>query len=252
VNNEERHCDKVVLLTGGGSGIGFETAKKLVHEGARVIITGRNVEKLQSAVAKIGGGRIKYYEWDLSCISGISSHLDHVDSLFDRKINVLVNNAGVNNSSRIPHVSEKDWDEVYQTNSKAVFFLSQELCRRWVAKSDQSIRKIINISSQGAFVGATYPYRMSKWDVAGLTQGLGLQYAPAGIIVNGVAPGIVATEMQPGFVSRKDNNFYTSLVPLGRCAIPEEISELVSFMVSDAANFIVGQTIVMDGGYSIK
>ncbi|SIR02694.1 2-deoxy-D-gluconate 3-dehydrogenase [Alkalispirochaeta americana] len=252
VNCENRHSDKVVLVTGGGGGIGFAAAQKLVNEGAKVIITGRNSDKLRSAVEKIGGDRIANYQWDVTDIGNMSSHLDHIDSIFDRKVNVVINNAGVNNTSRIPDVSEKDWDEVYATNSKAVFFLCQEMCRRWLVDGDSTTKKIINISSQGAFVGATFPYRMSKWDVAGLTQGLALQYASSQIVVNGVAPGIAATDMQPGFSARDDNNLFTPLVPLQRCAIPEEIGELISFMVSDSANFIVGQTIVMDGGYSIK
>jgi NAD(P)-dependent dehydrogenase (short-subunit alcohol dehydrogenase family) len=252
VDYSERLAGKVVLVTGGGSGIGFASAEKMVREGARVIITGRNEEKLVAAVAQIGGERIKYHRWDLSNLNGLTDHLDICDALFDEPVNVLINNAGINNAGRIPNVTEEEWDAVYATNSKAVFFLCQEMCRRWTAGKSKGNKKIVNISSQAAFVGAAYPYRMSKWDVAGFTQGIALQYASSGIIVNGVAPGIIRTPMQPGFEMRADDNLYTPLVHLGRCAKPEEIAELVAFIVSDSANFIVGQTILADGGYSLK
>lgn len=94
---------------------------------------------------------------------------------------------------------------------------------------------------------------MTKWDVAGLTQGLGIKLAPYGIIVNGIAPGIINTDMQSGLLSqRKNDNIYCNLTPLKRFALPTEIAELAIFLLSDSGSFIVGQTIVSDGGFSIK
>jgi len=92
---------------------------------------------------------------------------------------------------------------------------------------------------------------MTKWDIAGLTQGLGIKLAPYGIIVNGIAPGITATNMLPGYLNRKEN-VYCSQNPIKRFSFPEEIAELAIFLISDAGNFIVGQTIICDGGYSLK
>ena len=112
-------------------------------------------------------------------------------------------------------------------------------------------RHLINISSQGGFVGATYPYRMSKWDIRGLTAGLGLQMAPYGVLVNGIAPGVVKTSMQ-SFALEQGNNTYCKQNPLERVALPEEIAEFIVFMLGDACNFMVGQTVVLDGGYSLK
>lgn len=113
-----------------------------------------------------------------------------------------------------------------------------------------SIKKIILISSQGGFVGATYPYRLSKWDIVGLTEGLGKQVCKQGILVNGIAPGVVKTEMQQ-FSLNQGENTYCGQNPIGRVALPEEIAELAAFMISDACNFMVGQTIRVDGGYSL-
>ena len=111
--------------------------------------------------------------------------------------------------------------------------------------------KILNVSSQGGFVGATYPYRLAKWDIRGLTEGLGKSLIKKGIIVNGIAPGVVKTAMQ-SFSIEQGDNLYTNQNPLGRVILPEEIAELALFLISDASNAIVGQTIVCDGGYTLK
>ena len=100
-------------------------------------------------------------------------------------------------------------------------------------------------------MGATFPYRMTKWDIAGLTQGLGLKLAPQGIIVNGIAPGLTATPAMPALLDQREN-VYCSQNPVQRISLPAEIAELAVFLMSDAANFIVGQTIVCDGGYSLR
>mgnify|MGYP000986532820 CR=1 FL=1 len=243
---------KNILITGGSTGIGFHIAKKCISEGANVVITGRNESKLVRAKEIINSERLKIVIWDISNIEIIVEQLSNVERLLNGKIDILVNNAGIVNGSQFLNVTEKIWDDIYSINSKGLYFLTQSICNKWLSeKSNNRCKKIINISSQGGFVGATYPYRMTKWDIAGLTQGLGIKLAPHGIIVNGIAPGIIATGMQPGYLNQKDNIF-CPLNPIERFALPEEIAELALFLMSDASNFIIGQTIVCDGGYSIK
>lgn len=241
---------KRILITGGSSGIGLALAKKCVQLGGSVMITGRKQSKLDKAIAQIGSRNLFSVTWDVSDTSLAESMLNHCRSVLGGEIDVLVNNAGVIDTTSFLEVSEEQWDRVYATNSRGLFFLTQTVCRQW-KESGCKQRKVINISSQGGYVGATYPYRMSKWDVAGLTQGLGLKLAGSGIIVNGIAPGIVATAMQPSLEKRK-NNIFCPHNPLKRSALPEEIAELGVFLISDTSNFIVGQTIVCDGGFSIK
>ena len=118
-------------------------------------------------------------------------------------------------------------------------------------KAYPGYKKIINISSQGGFVGATYPYRMVKWDVRGLTEGLGKSLIKDNIIVNAIAPGVVKTSMQE-FSLNQGDNLFTTQNPIQRVCLPEEIAELALFLASDASNFIIGQTIVCDGGYTLK
>lgn len=242
---------KRVLVTGGGAGIGFSIAQKCIEQGAEVVITGRNVAKLREAASKIGHPNLKIQVWDVSNIADIDKRLDETLSLLGGRVDVLVNNAGIVDGVDFPDVPEEIWDRVYAINSKGVFFLTQALCKVWMLDGNAMTKKVINISSQGGFVGATYPYRMTKWDIAGLTQGLGYKLAPHGIIVNGIAPGIVATSMQPDILTQKENAFLP-LNPLLRYALPEEIAELALFLMADLSNFIVGQTIVCDGGFSLK
>ncbi len=242
---------KRILITGGGSGIGYSIAKKCASQGAKVLITGRNSRKLSEAIAKINSPLVHFITWDIDKISAIEEKLTESALILGGEIDILVNNAGILNTDSFLGIKEEAWDAVYKTNSKGLFFLSQAICKKWLEQENRPLKKIINISSQGGFVGATYPYRMTKWDIAGLTQGLGIKLADQGIIVNGIAPGIVATKMQPQAVMQKDNLFCPHN-PLQRFALPEEIAELGIFLMSDAANFIVGQTIICDGGYSIK
>jgi len=240
-----------VLITGGSSGIGLCIAKKCIQQGASVIITGRNEVKLKQAINEVNNPLLKSMAWDVSNVSQSFENILKTKKLLGGDIDILVNNAGVLSAEDFPNVTEEVWDKIYATNSKGVFFLTQSLCSQWMKEDKNKLKKVINISSQGGFVGATYPYRMTKWDVAGLTQGLGIRLAPYGIIVNGIAPGITATSMLPECLNQK-RNIYCSQNPLKRFAFPEEIAELALFLMSNAGNFIVGQSIVCDGGYSLK
>ncbi len=251
INHGQILQGKRVLVTGGSAGIGLAIAKKFVAEGATVVITGRDDGKLFTAFDDISNSRLKTLNWDAGDVSVIEKKLDECRELLNGDIDILINNAGIVNGIQFPDVPEAIWDSIYKINHKGLFFLSQAICRRWMTTSSAFPRKVINISSQGGFVGATYPYRMTKWDIAGLTQGLGVKLAPYGIIVNGIAPGIIATAMQPGTLKQGENNF-CALNPIGRFALPEEVSELALFLAGDASNFIVGQTIVCDGGFSLK
>lgn len=243
--------DKVVLITGGSSGIGLAMAKKFAESGAKVIITGRNENKLIDAIKSIGTSSVKYLVWDVSDISILKCKLEDCTALFDREVDVLVNNAGIAPTKFWGNVDGQEWDKIYNINLKGAYFLTQSLVARWKEYPIEGYRKIINISSQGGFVGATYPYRMVKWDVRGLTEGLGKLLIKDNIIVNGIAPGVVKTEMQE-FSLKQGDNVFTNQNPINRVCLPEEVAELALFLVSDSSNFIIGQTIVCDGGYILK
>lgn len=252
VNYGELLSGKRILITGGSSGIGFAIARKALELGAIVVITGRDASKIKKAANELNHQNLKTLLWDVSKFEKLKLSHQEALALLGGDVDILVNNAGVLSNEFFPNVTEDDWDRVYDVNSKGLYLLTQEVYKRWISSQrSPNVRKIINISSQGGFVGATHPYRMTKWDVVGFTQGLAIALATKGIIVNGIAPGIVATSMQKEYLNRGGNN-YCGLNPVRRIALAEEIAELAAFLISDASNFIVGQTIVCDGGYSIK
>lgn len=242
---------KNILITGGSSGIGLAIAKKCAKCGAHVLITGRNKKKLDIAAKEIGEEFCTTIVWDISSVNNINFKLEECINTINGDISVLINNAGIPPAKFWGNVDEKEWDNIYSTNLKGLFFLSQAIVKQWKLKPQNEYRKIINISSQGGFVGATYPYRMVKWDIRGLTEGLGRQLIKDRIIVNGIAPGVVKTSMQ-SFSLLQDDNLYTNQNPIKRVILPEEIAELALFLISDASNSIIGQTIVCDGGYTLR
>lgn len=244
---------KTVLITGGGSGIGKTIAIAALGQKANVIITGRNETKLKQTCEELNNkGDITYIVWDITKIKEIPVQISKLDDKYKKGIDILVNNAGIQPKEFFPNVSEDEWNRIYEVNSKGTFFMCQEFSKYWESKHVTGKQhKIINISSQGGFVAATYPYRMSKWDIVGLTRGLGLSLIDKNIIVNSIAPGVVRTEMQEHYF-RQGDNVYSDENPIKRFAYPEEIAQLAIFMMSDLSNFIVGQTIVCDGGYTLK
>ena len=245
--------NKTVLITGGGSGIGKNIASAALGQKAKVIITGRNEKKLQQTCEELKDkGIITYIVWDITKTKEIPTMISQFDKNYKNVIDILVNNAGIQPKEFFPNVSEEEWNRIYDVNSKGTFFMCQEFSKYWEEKQEVGKQhKIINISSQGGLVGATYPYRMSKWDIVGLTRGLGLSLIGKNIIVNSIAPGVVRTEMQERYF-RQGDNVYSGENPIKRFAFPEEIAQLAIFMMSDLSNFIVGQTIVCDGGYTLK
>lgn len=250
-SNEDLLQEKLILITGGSTGIGNSLAKKCLGCGATVIVTGRKKSRLIEAFKEFSNSKLHCIEWDISDIDIIDKKYAEIYRIFNKHPDILVNNAGILEGSQFLNVTESSWDKVYSVNSKGLFFITQKIVKEWTRKKNRSTKKVINISSQAAFVGATYPYRLSKWDVEGFTRGLALKFINKNIIVNGIAPGIVATNMQKNLYI-DDKNYYTDLNPSKRLALPEEISELALFLISDRSNFIVGHTILCDGGYSLK
>lgn len=239
---------KKIIITGGTTGIGLEIAKKCLSEDAIVLITGRSKSRLDDAAQQINNPSLKTIVWDVSNVGIHSEKLKESEIILGGAIDVLVNNAGIISTTPYGSVTEQTWDEIYAVNSKGLFFMCQTFSNRWIEEKNGG--KIINLSSSGGFLGASSPYRMTKWDIVGFTQALGSLLNQHNIIVNGIAPGMTSTKMIG--IDAAKNAFVGHYGPSNRVALPEEIAELALFLISDAANYIVGQTIVCDGGYSNK
>lgn len=241
---------RVALITGGNSGIGYAIAKSFLMNGAEVIITGRNVDKLEQAKSQLmyeTGGDSKHIEvlsLDISSVSGIKSSLYKVFE--NRRIDIFVNNAGINGGDLFPNTSETDYDRILDTNLKGMYFVSQEIAKYMV---DNRIKgNILNITSSSAMRPGISPYIISKWGERSLTLGLAKKYLPYGIIVNGLAPGSTLTPML-----RKDchDDLYLEDSPSKRYAAPEEIGNLATILVSDMGRLVVGDTLYATGGAGI-
>lgn len=248
IDHNDILAGKRILVTGGSLGIGFAIARRYINSGASVAITGRNEADLKKAADSIASDRLGWLRWDVSDIASADDNLTHAEKLLGGPIDILVNNAGILIGEAFPEVSEAGWDKVYAVNSKGLFFVTQAISRRWLASPrGETVRKIINISSTSGFTPGAYPYRMTKWDVVGMTKGLALNLAPHNIIVNGLAPGRTAGRM----LGIDDSNVYDRGIPAGRAGLPEEVAELALFLAGDTSNYITGQTIICDGGMTL-
>lgn len=240
--------DKVVLVTGGGSGFGYAIAKRFLECGAKVIITGRNEQKLKKAVAALGGDSVKYLVWDLCDVSIAKQKMAEVNRIFGT-INVAINNAGVWTPLGWDKIDEKEWDKVLDTNLKGLFFICQAEGEA-MANNNPTASKIINITSIEGVRSGFGPYYASKWGANGITRGMAKTFIKNNVVVNAIAPGMGITDINPNLP--KDGNLHLPSNLNGRYVTVEEIAETACFLASDAANSIVGQVIVVDGGMSLN
>lgn len=234
--------NKKILITGGSSGIGYAIAKKCIREGAIVLVSGRSKRKLLETQAGLGADRCEILEWDIGNVSVVEEKMRQVVEKLGR-IDLLVNNAGVFTPKTFFEIDEKEWDRIFDSNLKGLYFVTQVVSAYYIRNQVQG--KIINITSNRGILGDFGPYGASKWGVVGLTKGWGRDLIRHGIIVNGIAPGITATGINHIDVNE---NAYSTEPRDQRVALPEEIAEIAAFLASDAANHIVGQVIVCDGG----
>ena len=243
---------KVAIVTGGSSGIGKATAFGLAANGAHVVLVGRDEKKGSRVSGDIcsAGGKAIYIQADVSKADEIAGMVEYTVSKLGR-IDILVNAAGISiKSTPTEHVSEEEWDKVLNINLKGAFICCQTVARAMIK---QKYGKIVNVGSlQGEMVlPLRAAYAASKGGLKQVTKSMAIEWAKYNINVNVVAPGFVRTPMTEQVLS--DEFWYNVVVsntPLGRPAQPEEISDVILFLASDAASYITGQTIVVDGGWT--
>ena len=238
---------KVVLITGGSSGFGFAMAKRFLECGAKVIITGRNQSKLDTAVNTLNSVNVKPLIWDISNVETMSQKYEEANSLFG-PIDIAINNAGVWTPSKWQGMTEPEWDKVVETNLKGLFFICKVEAEA-MGIDLSKVNKIINITSIEGIRGGFGPYWASKWGANGLTKGLAKDLTRKNVIVNAIAPGMGITDINPNLP--KDGNLALNNLN-GRYVAVEEVAELALFLASDASNCIVGQVIAIDGGMSLS
>ena len=243
--------NKTVVITGSSKGIGKNIALTFAKLEANVVISGRDKATLSSVLKEMHKYNPKCIAvaGDLSDISEVRNLIEKAVSQFGT-IDVLVNNAGINIAKPAMEVTEDDWDTVLDLNLKTAFFTSQAAAKYMLKQSNG---RIINIASQMAFVGYVKraAYCASKGGLVQLTKALAVEWAQQGIRVNAVAPTFIETELTEKMF--KDEAFkkdVDSRILLDGLSQPEDISGAVLYLASNLANFVTGETIKVDGGWT--
>ncbi|MEP7109159.1 MAG: SDR family oxidoreductase [Ferruginibacter sp.] len=241
---------KVAIVTGGGSGLGFAIAGKFTQNGIRTIIVGRDEEKLKHAEAQLGENAFAM-SCDLSNLASIPALVEKVMSEFGQ-IDILVNNAGINMKKDFTEVTDEEFQKVVTTNLCSVFAISREVVKHMLV---QGSGNIINISSMAAQYGLPkiIAYSASKTAIDGITRAMAVELSPRGIRVNAIAPGFIYSAMTDKALNsdpeRKAKVF--GRTPMGVMGQPIDIGEAAFFLASDAAKYITGIVLPVDGGNSI-
>ena len=243
------HVDnKVALITGASRGIGRATALELAKAGAKIVINyagnAAAAQEVLKAIQDLGGQAIAV-QANIAVAAEVDELIEKTVAAFG-SIDILVNNAGITRDTLLMRMKEADWDAVLDTNLKGVF-----LCTKAVAKlmMKQRSGKIINMTSVVGLTGnaGQANYAAAKAGVVGFTKSMAKELGSRGITVNAVAPGFIATDMTevlPDSVKEQ----MTTTIPLGRPGTPSDVAKAVLFLCSDAAAYITGQTLNVDGG----
>ncbi|MEM1597688.1 MAG: SDR family NAD(P)-dependent oxidoreductase [Pyrobaculum sp.] len=240
---------KVAIVTGAGQGIGRAISLKLAELGAAVVatdITGREADTAAEIVKR--GGAAKAYRLDVTDFKNAEDVASKVFQDFG-KIDILVNNAGIYPAKPFLEMSFDDWYRVINVNLNGVFNVTRAVVPYMVR---QKYGRVINIASvAGVEMGmpGLVHYSASKAGIVGFTRALAVELAKTGVTVNAVAPG--AIDVAGGSASEQAR-LITQLIPMGRLGQPLEVAEVVAFLASDAASYITGAVIIVDGGWSVS
>lgn len=248
---------KTALVTGGGRGIGEAIARRLAREGARVVVTGRNQERIGAVARDIDGVALTA---DLSDRAATDRLLEELGSAVGR-VDILVNNAGVAVSAPLGKVDDAMWDRMMEINATATF----RLCRGLIpAMVEHGWGRVVNIASNAGVSGYRYSlaYCASKHAVVGLTRGLAIDLAATGVTINAVCPGWVDTDLAAEAISRivektgrsadEARARLETMSPQKRIIQPGEVAHMVAMLCDDAAQAVHGQALVIDGGQILK
>ena len=241
---------KVVLVTGGARGIGRAVTEKFHAAGASVAIIGRNEEAAKAFAAELSerGAKCNGYGCDVSNGAQIDAIVDNVVKDFG-KLDVLVNNAGVTQDGLVVRMSDEAWNNVIQTNLTGAFQLLRAAARIMLRARSGCI---VNVSSVVGIIGnaGQANYCAAKAGLIGLTKSAAREFAPRGVRVNAIAPGLIETDMTSKLNDEQKKALLTG-VPLARAGTIHDIANAVTFLASDEASYITGQVLSVDGGMAM-
>lgn len=242
--------DKLILITGSSQGIGLSLAKGFAEAKAKVIINGRNLDRINSALnqlKKINQNTIGI-DFDIKNRDQVEKKILEIESRIGA-IDVLINNAGIHRRASLEELSLDDWNEVLETNLTSVFFISQCVAKNMIKRRSG---RIINITSLNAEMArpTIANYCAAKAGLKMLTKSMATEWAKYNILTNAIGPGYFITELtKPLSENREFDDWVKKEVPLGRWGNTNELIGSAIFLASDASNYINGQTIYIDGGW---
>ncbi|HHV32842.1 SDR family NAD(P)-dependent oxidoreductase [Caproiciproducens sp. LBM24188] len=248
---------KVAVITGASSGLGADAARAYAEHGADVALLARRKEKLANVAKEIEsmGRKAIAVQCDVSDEESVKNAVAQVLAAYG-KIDILLNNAGVAYGGSVENLDEQTWDKAMNTNVKGIFLMSKYVVP---GMKERKYGKIVNIASVNAIVGDKAPalvrhvYNASKGGVMGLTVGMAASLMQYGITVNAVGPGLFESEMTADtlFKAQDFMNMYNALCPASRPGRRGELSGTILYLSSDASSYVAGQTIFVDGGFTV-
>jgi 3-oxoacyl-[acyl-carrier protein] reductase len=241
--------DKTVLITGATRGIGKQIAQDFQKLGAQLILTGTNIDeinKLNEEHKKSDDKKIQYYCVDFSKDDSLTAFIKDLGK--HKRIDVCINNAGINRINSITDTKLTDWKDIMDVNIKAPFIILREVGNKM---KTNRYGRIVNIASIYGVISKEKRaiYSSSKFGLIGLTKSISIELAPHNILANCVSPGFVLTDLTKKILNENEMKELENKIPMGRLAVPEDISRVVLFLSSDLNTYITGQNLIVDGGY---
>jgi len=238
---------KTALITGGTRGIGKAIADRFLEAGASIILTGTKASEVDKLNAENKSDKITYLQIDFTDKSSVETFVNKISAY--PKIDVLINNAGVNKIALNTETTDEDFDLINDINVKGPYILCREVSK---IMKNNGYGRIVNITSIWSTI--TRPgrsiYTTAKFAIAGLTKTLAIELAPYNIMVNSVGPGFTLTELTATTNTPDEIKKITDMIPIKRMAQPVEMANVVLFLSSDLNSYLTGQNIIVDGGYT--
>jgi len=238
---------RAMIVTGGSRGIGAAIAALLAEHGANVVVSGRDADRVQSAVKAMDGlpGRVIGLAADAARREDVDRLVDAARGEFGR-LDVIVNNAGITSDALLVRMKDDDWDRVMEVNLRGAFLLTRAAAKVMMR---QKSGRIINIASAAGAMGnaGQANYSAAKAGLIGLTKASARELAHWGILVNAVAPGLIETDMSAA-IPETARQAFLAQVPMGRIGTAREVAEVVGFLAGDGASYITGQVFHVNGG----